>query len=130
MKKITDAIQKVKNVWPFSTRIDFVDFLDRASINKSATGIYIITEGQDVLYVGKGHIAARHERHLQKIQGLSKVEPRGWVWLRTVRQSRPENWKMIMVFTESRSVESLLEGALIHELQPLVNDEIFGKPVK
>jgi hypothetical protein len=34
---------------------------------------------------------------------------------------------MIMVFTQSRSVESLLEGALIHELQPLVNDEIFGK---
>ena len=130
MKRVTDAIQKVKAVWPFNTHIDYVDFLDRNAINKSATGIYVITEGDDVLYVGKGHIAARHEKHLKKIRGQSVVEPKGWLWLRTVRQSRPENWKMIMVFTESRSVESLLEGALIHELQPLVNDEIFGKPVK
>lgn len=126
MDKITNAIQKVRDIWQFEARLDFVDFMDRSRINKKARGIYIIVEGDEVLYVGKGHIADRHEKHLKKIRGTSKVEPRGWMWLRTVRKSQPENWKLIMVFTNSRSVDSLLEGALIHELQPPVNDEVFG----
>ena len=126
MDKITNAIQKVRNIWPFDAKLHYVNFMDRSQINKQATGIYIIAEGHDVLYVGKGHIADRHEKHLKKIRGLSKVEPRGWRWLRTVRKSQPENWKLIMIVTNSRSIDSLLEGVLIHELQPFVNDEVFG----
>ena len=39
----------------------------------------------------------------------------------------PDNWKFIMIFTNTKSEETAMEGVLIHMLQPTVNDEIFGQ---
>ena len=130
MKKITDSIDKIKNLLNIEFEINFVEFLNREHIPKNRRGIYIILDGEEVLYVGKGNIASRQKEHLAKITNqLSKnhKEPKGWKWLRTERKAVPDNWKFIMIFTNTKSEETAMEGVLIHMLQPTVNDEIFGQ---
>jgi hypothetical protein len=130
MEKITDSIDKIKHFFNIEATVQFVEFLDRKNIPKKCRGIYIILEGEEVLYVGKGNIASRQKQHLAKITNqLAKyfVEPKGWKWLRTERKAVPDNWKFIMIFTNTKSEETAMEGALIHMLKPTVNDEIFGQ---
>ena len=73
MKKITDSIDKIKNLLNIEFEINFVEFLNRE------------------------------------------------------HKAVPDNWKFIMIFTNTKSEETAMEGVLIHMLQPTVNDEIFGQ---
>lgn len=78
-----------------------------------------------VIYVGKGQIRSRQDKHWQKALAdfRSARDTLGWRWLRDHAAVEPDQWRMIYISGLNRTAQSALEGGLIHLLQPLANDE-------
>lgn len=128
LQNLCDQISTVSNLMSISPKVEIQPFMG-AKIPNKTRGVYIIVEGQDIIYVGKGEIPVRHGKHLTKIQGLAEQknvpEPEGWLWLREHKKSKPEDWTFVTVTLNSYSDESLMESWLIRFLRPPVNNEIF-----
>ena len=94
-------------------------------------GVYVISEGDFVVYVGKGQIRRRQKKHWEKaLHELKRGtnDTKGWQWLRenySVYNLNPENWVVQYLILHKETELTAMEGALIHLLQPLANDETF-----
>ena len=101
------------------------------TIPSKHNGVYIISEGDYVVYVGKGWIRARQKKHWEKALAELKRgtnDTKGWQWLRenySVYNLNPENWTVQYLILHKETELTAMEGALIHLLQPLANDETF-----
>jgi hypothetical protein len=95
-------------------------------------GVYIISEDDKVVYVGKGWVRARQSKHWEKALAEFKHgtnDTKGWQWLRenySVYNLTPENWTVRYIILHKETELTAMEGALIHRLQPLANDETFN----
>jgi hypothetical protein len=100
----------------------------RQALRPGKRGIYVITEPNQVIYVGRGIIKDRQKMHEHKILNtLPKyfTEPEAWKWLRLQRGADINNWYLTSLGLDAKSQEAAMEGGLIHLLQPLINDETF-----
>jgi hypothetical protein len=100
----------------------------RKKLPAQGRGVYLIHDQHGQVYIGKGIAKVRTEKHEQKITDTRKhgqPEPTGWKWLRLVKQPDITNWNLTVLYLDSKSAETALEGCLIHFLQPVVNDETF-----
>lgn len=128
---VTDAVVSIRDFYGMSlgdTRV--LQFSEWPSI-KRGRGVYIIIDGDEVIYVGRGNIRARQESHHKKLTGgLTKhdnKEPKGWVYLREHRNIDCDKLRLIIVYLKYKDDEAAMEGGLIKKLQPYTNDEIFSK---
>jgi hypothetical protein len=102
-------------------------------IPKEHRGVYIITSAEirnndpyEIIYVGKGNIRMRQFMHTKKTQEKLKpstVMPAGWEWLKENRGCVATHWHVYYMHLNSETELSAMEGALIHRLQPLANEE-------
>ena len=103
-------------------------FTEWRNLPAQGRGVYLISDDQGQIYVGKGIVKVRTEKHLQKITDTRRhgqPEPTGWKWLRLVQQPDINNWNLTVFYLNSKSAETALEGCLIHFLRPVVNEETF-----
>lgn len=102
------------------------------TIPSKHNGVYVISEGDHVVYVGKGWVRNRQSKHWEKAllelkRGTN--DTKGWAWLRenySVYNLNPENWTVRYIILHKETELTAMEGALIHLLQPLANDETFN----
>lgn len=101
------------------------DFRYYRDIPAVHSGVYVLTEGDKVIYVGKGNIYDRQRKHWQKAYGTANVkqDTKGWQWLRENVEIKPDQWKIYYVNLWKQTELSLVEGYLIHWLNPLANNE-------
>ena len=101
-------------------------------IPRNHNGVYVISEGEKIVYVGKGKIMSRQGKHWDKALGEfsnSTSDTKGWKWLRenySVYNLNPEKWTIQYIVLHKQTELSAMEGALIYRLQPLANDETFN----
>ena len=128
---VEQTIQKVLSFFDIKSEILIKDFKHTKDIPSKHRGVYIISEGDAVVYVGKGQIRTRQKKHWEKAHNELKTgtnDTKGWAWLRehydTYRLT-PLNWTVRYIILKKQTELSAVEGALIHLLQPLANDETF-----
>jgi hypothetical protein len=122
-----DAI--VKSVLDFNeieAEIITKQFRYYKDIHKLLKGIYILMQGEEVVYVGKGNIADRQRKHWKKANGDLKIkDPEGWHWLNKHVDITPKEWTIKYLILHKQTELSAVEGCLIHKLKPLANNETF-----
>lgn len=107
------------------------DFKMYNTIPSKHNGVYVVSEGDKVVYVGKGWIRARQTKHWQKALADFKHgtnDTKGWKWLRenySIYDLTPEKWTVKYIILHKETELTAMEGALIYRLQPLANDETF-----
>jgi len=124
--KITQTINNCINFFGITIpAVEGCAFQDWRGISTRARGIYVIYGEDQVIYVGKGQIRSRQDKHWQKALAnfRSAKDTLGWRWLRENRAPEPDQWQMVYISGLTRTAQSALEGSLIHFLQPLANDE-------
>jgi len=128
---VEETIQKVLTFFDIKSEILVKDFKFTKDIPSKHSGVYVISEGDHVVYVGKGHIRNRQKKHWEKAHNELRKgtnDTKGWTWLRdnyTVYNLTPTNWTVRYLILKKQTELSAVEGALIHLLQPLANDETF-----
>lgn len=124
---ITDTIDKCKQFFGIECTTVTIDIKDYKQIKQRASGVYII-HNNDTIYVGKGFIRSRQPKHLNKANNILKntKDTLGWAWLRENYDCNTDTWLLTYIELKTKSEQSAMEGALIHFLQPLANDETFG----
>jgi hypothetical protein len=126
---ITDTINKCKEFFKVDCTINQIQLKDYRQIKTRAKGIYILHTTDRTIYVGKGFIRSRQPKHWDKaINELNNTKDTlGWAWLReNFDCTNPGEWYLTYLELNTRSEQSAMEGALIHFLQPLANDETYG----
>jgi len=134
-KKVTDmidqTIQNELNHFNIKAEVITKDFKHHTTIPDKHNGVYIISEGDTVVYVGKGWVRARQKKHWEKaLKELKRGtnDTKGWAWLRenySEYNLNPQNWVVRYMILHKETELTAIEGALIHLLQPLANDETF-----
>lgn len=113
---------------------ELVLFPEWSTIDRGRRGVYVITDraadavGAEYVYVGKGFFRARQKSHWVKandIVPVGHIDPKGWKWLRANTEMSVQNWHLYVIDLARETELSAVEGALIHLLQPLANDETF-----
>lgn len=130
MISILETINNCKKLLNINTRIHQLPWNYYKEIPDTARGIYILEdELQRPIYVGKGWIRNRQQTHWPKALGNTKSYqsyPKGWKHLKEHNcDLNPREWTIYYTELESETALTALEGALIHLLQPLANDETF-----
>ena len=136
MKNIFDTIQSCKSFFNIECEVKEISFLDWRNLpRRRMRGVYIIEynytiphifEDSKIIYVGKGNIRTRQDMHYQKSIGNEKIYmPEGWKSLLESKQFPTEFWKTYYIPLQKESELSAMEGALIHFLQPIANDEVW-----
>lgn len=96
------------------------------TIAKTSEGVYVIAQGQTTIYVGKGQIRTRQQKHRDKALNLGGARDTvGWRWLRENTEIDTHSWHILYVLLPRQTQRVAVEGALIHLLQPLANDETY-----
>lgn len=125
---IVDTIKQTLEFFKINASYKVTAFSSFREIPSTAKGIYIIIQGDLVMYVGKGNIKARQVHHWNKANNIIKPgtqDPDGWKWLRENVEIFPATWTIYHLELHKETEKSAVEGALIHLLQPLANDETF-----
>jgi hypothetical protein len=125
---VEQTIQNVLDFFNLKANIMTKPFKHYADIPSRHNGIYILNEGDTVIYVGKGQIKVRQSKHWQKAHNELKAgttDTDGWRWLRENVEISPKDWTLNYIILQKQTERSAVEGALIHLLQPLANDETF-----
>jgi hypothetical protein len=81
-------------------------------IHKLLKGIYILMQGDEVVYVGKGNIADRQRKHWKKANGDLKIkDPEGWHWLNKHVEITPKDWtiKYLILHKQTELLILILE---------------------
>lgn len=124
MSMVNDVINRELAHFNITANVISLDFRDFKTIPKDHNGIYIITQGESVVYVGKGQVHRRQKSHLDKVKE-NKNDTNGWRWLMENYAVDPRRWLVTYIILYKQTELSAIEGALIHQLQPLANDETF-----
>jgi excinuclease UvrABC nuclease subunit len=129
---VEEIIKKELEHFGIQAEIITKDFKMYKSIPSKHNGVYVVFQDTDVIYVGKGWIRARQAKHWEKALADFKHgtnDTKGWQWLREnyINYSlTPEKWKVKYIILHKETELTAMEGALIHRLQPLANDETFN----
>ena len=117
-----DVDATVKSVLDFNdieAEIITKQFRYYKDIHKLLKGIYILMQGEEVVYVGKGNIADRQRKHWKKANGDLKIkDPEGWHWLNKHVEITPKDWTIKYLILHKQTELSAVEGCLIHKLKP------------
>ena len=125
---VVDTIKNTLKFFNIDAELQVNGFSGYKQIPAKAKGIYVIIQGETVVYVGKGNIKARQVHHWNKANNIIKPgtqDPDGWKWLREHVEIHPATWTIYHLVLTKETEKSAVEGALIHLLQPLANDETF-----
>ena len=131
MKSILEVIDLSKKFLELETlSVVQMPYRFYRDIATSSRGVYILEDDlQRCIYVGKGWIRRRQDTHWPKALGQVpnyQRDPEGWQHLRENNpRLDPREWTIYYVLVEQETAITALEGALIHLLQPLANDETF-----
>ena len=93
---------------------------------KRRRGVYIITDSDRVIYVGKGFFSARNQSHYDKAVNKASYNPKGWIYLKETIDYDINDWVLTIVELGSEVDITFLEGALIKDLMPYANDEVHA----
>lgn len=93
---------------------------------KRRRGVYIITDSERVIYVGKGFFSARNQSHYDKAVNKASYNPKGWIYLKETIDYDINDWALTIVELGSEVDITFLEGALIKDLMPYANDEVHA----
>lgn len=125
--EIEQCIERCTNFFQISAQVKHTDFVNYRLIGREDRGVYIIYNNisKEVIYVGKGDIANRQQKHwIKSVPNPRNIYmPQGWQWLRENYPVSPVSWSLYYLCLNSETELSAMEGALIHFLQPLANDE-------
>lgn len=106
-----------------------IPYKSHTTIDRSYMGVYIITQDDLIVYVGKGEILNRQRKHWDKAHRKTLAEgakdPKGWQWLRENYTIDTDKWQLHYIILYRQDELSAVEGALILRLQPLANNETF-----
>jgi hypothetical protein len=123
---VEPVIKKVLKFYGIKADVLEQEFHLYKQIPKEHSGIYIIQQGKQVIYVGKGQIKSRQGKHWDKAFGRKGAkDTKGWRWLRENVDINPVKWKVSYIILHEQCDLSAVEGGLIKLLQPLANDETF-----
>lgn len=125
---VEKTLDKVLIFFNIKATITETEFRYYHEIPPRHNGIYVLSQGDQVIYVGKGQIKKRQGTHWNKaFNTLSsgQTDPSGWKWLRENIEIDPANWVLRYILLYKQTELTAVEGALIHLLQPLANDETF-----
>jgi excinuclease UvrABC nuclease subunit len=130
MKSILDMINRTRTSLELEhLKVNQIPYRNYREIPTKSRGVYILEdELQRCIYVGKGWIRTRQNSHWPKAHGDVKTyhtDPRGWQYLREHNELAPKEWTIYYIEVEKETAISAMEGALIHLLQPLANDETY-----
>jgi hypothetical protein len=101
-------------------------FKYHSEIDHTLDGIYVLIQDEQVMYVGKGKIHDRLRKHWKKANGkLLPTDPPGWHWLYKNVTINPSEWIVKYLILDKQTKLSLIEGCLIHDFQPLANNETY-----
>jgi excinuclease UvrABC nuclease subunit len=130
MISILETLHHCKNSLNLNCHITQLPFRNYKEIPQNARGVYILEDDiQRPIYVGKGWIRKRQDSHWTKAQVLNKsyhTDPKGWQYLREQDPTlSPKEWTIYYTLLNKETAITALEGALIHILQPLANDETY-----
>jgi hypothetical protein len=126
---LQDTIDKVLSVLGITADVKITAFGSYTGIPTKTKGIYIIVEGDRVIYVGKGNIKARQVQHWNKAHNnitRNTKDTDGWRWLRENCNISPASWIIYYIPLKRSTEKTAVEGMLIHLLQPLANDETYS----
>lgn len=134
IQKISNAVVSISdffNITLGETR--YLHFSEWPTL-KDKRGVYVIIEGDDIIYVGKGNVKSRQKSHHKKLTGgltrHDNQEPKGWKRLREDRGVDYDNLQLFVVYLKHKAHESAIEGGLILVLEPYANDENFSENSK
>ena len=123
---IDEQIQKILDFLEIKAETITKPFKYHKDIHKLLKGIYILIHEETVVYVGKGNIADRQRKHWKKANGdLKAKDSEGWHWLVKNYKSHPKDWTIKYLILHKQTELSAVEGCLIHNFQPLANNETF-----
>lgn len=133
-QKIADAVTTLREVFSISQcEYRIMPFTEWPNL-KQEKGVYIIVNGDEVLYVGRGIIRRRQESHYKKLNGtLTKhdnKEPKGWQHFREHHVVDCTKLMLYIVVLYTDVDEAAMEGGLIKLLLPYVNNEVYLSNVK
>ena len=126
---IRETIARCTEFFGIDCTPNTIPLTDYSQVKQRASGVYIIHDNLTTIYVGKGFIRSRQPKHLDKANNVLKntKDTVGWAWLRENYDcSTTDTWLLTYLELKTKSEQSALEGALIHFLQPLANDETYG----
>ena len=128
-------IDKVLSFFNLKSETTTINFTD--NIPKNTSGVYVIYQGDTIIYVGKGKsIKDRNETHKDKaFRDADKTPfvyiPEAWKFLRENYEKfklDPNFWQIKYVILNYETERTAVEGALIYFLNPIANDEVFSDP--
>lgn len=128
---VEELIKKELEHFNIQAEIITKDFKMYKSIPSKHNGVYVVSEDDKVVYVGKGWVRARQSKHWEKALADFKHgtnDTKGWQWLRENYDQfnlNPERWTVKYIILHKETELTAMEGALIYRLQPLANDETF-----
>ena len=79
-----------------------------------------------MIYVGKGFFSARNKSHYDKATNKANYNPKGWIWFKENYNYSIDNWHLFLIELDSEVDITFMEGALIKDLRPLANDEVYS----
>ena len=122
-------INKALEFFDIKADVISMNYSTHTTIDRSYTGIYVIQQDDLIVYVGKGQILKRQRSHWDKAHRRTLEEgahdPSGWKWIRENYNIDASKWQLHYILLYKQTELSAMEGALIHKLQPLANDETF-----
>jgi len=126
---VRETIVKVLSFLGIAAEVKVTAFGSYTDIPGTAKGIYVIVEGERVIYVGKGNIKSRQVHHWNKAHNnitRNTKDTDGWRWLRENCEITPATWMIYHLTLYKETEKTAVEGNLIHLLQPLANDETYS----
>jgi len=99
-------------------------------------GVYIITHGLEILYVGQGRVRRRQKHHIDNITGENLItkdskgrtkSTKAWEVLRENRSINENYCRVIYMDCKTKYDAVAVEGALIKFLMPPANSETCEK---
>lgn len=124
---IAQQFQKIEQFFGSRLFVNIDTWSQSAKIGTELRGVYVIYDNNRIYYVGKGQVKARQKTHKEKFEGQFK-HARDTLGFRALRESKVEidldQLKLMWVGLEQETLISAVEGALIHMLQPMANDEV------
>jgi hypothetical protein len=116
---------KAEGISPISVQV-FPSWEDGFKGHKRKRGVYVIFDEDEIIYVGKGFFSARNKSHYDKATNKANYNPKGWMWFKENYNYSIDKWHLVLIELNSEVDITFLEGALIRDLRPIANDEVYN----
>ncbi len=132
---VVDSINKVEKFFNIKLEPDCVELSKWKDIPFSIKhGVYIITHGKKVLYVGQGRVRRRQKHHIDNMTGKNLItednkgrtkSTKAWEVLRNSRIIDTDCCAVTYMDCKTKYDAVAVEGALIKFLMPRANSETY-----